>query len=80
MKTHELKTETGYYKLVKNGTKQFEIRFNDRNFHVGDKLILKEIDEKGQYTGEQATYLVTYLVDDKRFVKDGYVVMQLERW
>ncbi|MFK4941218.1 DUF3850 domain-containing protein [Lactococcus petauri] len=41
MKTHELKLDVKYFNEVKNGTKNFEIRKNDRDFKVGDILILK---------------------------------------
>lgn len=41
MKTHELKLDVKYFDKVKNGTKNFEIRKNDRDFKVGDILILK---------------------------------------
>ncbi|WP_270745219.1 DUF3850 domain-containing protein [Lactococcus petauri] len=41
MKTHELKLDVKYFDDVKNGTKNFEIRKNDRDFKVGDILILK---------------------------------------
>ncbi|WP_195916669.1 DUF3850 domain-containing protein [Lactococcus petauri] len=41
MKTHELKLDVKYFDEVKNGTKNFEIRMNDRDFQVGDILELK---------------------------------------
>ena len=37
---HELKIEESYYKAVVNGTKNFEIRYNDRGFQKGDTCIL----------------------------------------
>jgi hypothetical protein len=42
-KEHQLKTETEYYQAVEKGLKQFELRKNDRNFKVGDILILVEV-------------------------------------
>ena len=44
---HHLKTKPEYFQVVINGKKPFEIRFNDRNFQVGDKVILEE------YTGKE---------------------------
>ena len=42
--THELKTYPKYFQETIEGNKPFEIRKNDRNFQVGDVLILKEWD------------------------------------
>lgn len=39
---HELKTLTQFFPFVKSGAKTFEIRLNDRNFQVGDTLLLRE--------------------------------------
>jgi hypothetical protein len=40
--THRLKTWPEYYAAIQEGRKPFELRFNDRQFAVGDKLILEE--------------------------------------
>lgn len=37
---HELKIWPQYYHRVKDGSKTFEIRKNDRDFQVGDTVIL----------------------------------------
>lgn len=41
MTTHELKLDIRYFDDVKSGKKNFEIRKNDRDFKVGDTLILE---------------------------------------
>ena len=46
---HELKTDSEVFQAVVEGRKTFEIRFNDRDFKVGDELVLLET----IYTGEQ---------------------------
>ena len=44
MKIHELKILPEYYDAVRLGDKRFEIRKNDRDYHTGDILRLKEWD------------------------------------
>ena len=40
--THELKIQSEYIEVVNNKTKTFEIRKKERNFKVGDKILLRE--------------------------------------
>lgn len=39
-KTHHLKTWPYYWDAIETGAKTFEIRRNDRDYHVGDILVL----------------------------------------
>jgi len=48
MTIHELKLDTEIFPGVQSKLKNFEIRKNDRNFQVGDTLILKAF-KKGKY-------------------------------
>lgn len=74
MKVHKLKILPEYYNAQIEGKKNFEIRKNDRNFKVGDKLMLYEIDKKTkQKTGRLLEAQVTYITDYAQ--KEGYVVM-----
>ena len=57
MKTHLLKTKSEYFNQVQLGVKKFELRENDRNFKVGDKITLLEIDENKITTGKKITDL-----------------------
>ena len=55
--------------------KNFEIRLNDRDYHVGDLVVLKEFDG-GQYTGrELEPKVITYITSFEQ--KEGYVVFEL---
>ena len=47
---HALKIDPIYFDEVRNGNKRFELRNNDRDFHVGDYLALNEWDDD-VYTG-----------------------------
>ncbi|MBE7087873.1 MAG: DUF3850 domain-containing protein [Clostridiales bacterium] len=40
--THHLKITPKHFKYVLSGKKNVELRFNDRNFKVGDKVELQE--------------------------------------
>ena len=75
--THHLKTHPEFYVPIIRNVKRFEIRRNDRNFHVGDKLVLQEFDPTIQdYTGRQEDFLVTYMTDFQQ--QPGFVVMGIE--
>jgi hypothetical protein len=75
-KVHYLKTWTPFFKDVQNGIKNFEVRENDRDYEVGDTLILEDFEPtKEKYTGAWVPKLVTYKLDDIRFVKEGYVIL-----
>ena len=78
---HSLKTYPCYFDSVLNGEKTFEVRLNDRNYNVGDFLALNEYDpEKTKYTGRSLLVRVTYILDDEKFVKRGFVVLSIERF
>lgn len=75
---HELKIYSPYFEKVISGEKTFEVRQNDRDFHVGDMLALNEIDCCGVYSGKSCIVDVTYILDNQDFVKEGYVVMAIK--
>lgn len=74
---HHLKTVQPYYDASESGVKTFEIRFNDRNYQVGDILHLYEWDGTNA-TGREHYKTVTYCLSDKPFVPDGYICMGAE--
>ncbi|TFI60576.1 hypothetical protein CKN63_13270 [Carnobacterium divergens] len=74
---HILKTEPSYFEAVLNGSKRFEIRKNDRNYQIGDYLLLQEWDPKeAAYTGRSVLVKIIYMSDFKQ--KEGYVVLSIE--
>ncbi|UFS61261.1 DUF3850 domain-containing protein [Subtercola endophyticus] len=58
---HELKLDREWFPAVAEGRKTVEIRFNDRDYQVGDVLLLKET-EDGIYTGEELRRVVTHVL------------------
>ena len=74
---HYLKTLPEFYQPHVERKKTFEIRLNDRDFKVGDYLVLEEWDGK-KYTGRENTSEVTYILKaDGSFFSflDDYVIM-----
>ena len=79
MKVHELKILSEYYDAVQCGDKRFEIRKNDRDYHTGDILRLKEWDGK-QYTGKELDAVVRYIYHgiDEYGLAEGYCIMSID--
>ncbi len=73
---HQLKILPEFFDAVKCGNKRFELRKNDRNYQVGDMLILEEWDGQ-QYTGDSIVRFVTYVYHGKgKFgLAEGYCIL-----
>ena len=77
MQVHELKTYPQYFEQTLKGKKSFEIRLNDRNFQVGDIVVLKEWDG-AEYSGRELTGEIVYILsDDFVGLTKDYVVLSL---
>lgn len=77
MMVHDLKINKEFFRPVLAKIKTFEIRKNDRNFCVGDKVVLNEWDEeKRQYTGEKVNTEIIYITNYEQ--KDNYVVFSFK--
>lgn len=72
---HDLKTLPEYFKLVICNTKKFELRKNDRNFKIGDRVALREFDGKN-YTGKVKIVTIKYILKDcpEYGLADGYCI------
>lgn len=77
---HEVKVLPQFVKPIVTGRKQFEIRYNDRDYRVGDKLILKEWDEeKSEFTGVIIDCSITYLLKGGQYgIEPRYVVLGIK--
>lgn len=78
--THDLKTLPVFFKRVANYDKTFEIRLNDRDFQVGDRLNLYEYDPVTEsYSGQVVAVDVTYLLSSHQIaVMPGHCVMGID--
>lgn len=75
MKIPHLKTINPYFSAVFQGMKNFEVRLNDRDFKVGDEVLLQEYDlETKEYSGREVRAEITYILKDYEAIKPGYVV------
>lgn len=73
-KVHELKILPKYYKDVAEGRKKFELRKNDRDFQIGDLLLLREFD--GDYTGNKIYVGIIYILKGGEYGLDkDYVIL-----
>lgn len=85
MKTHYLKTLSKFFEAVLDGTKTAELRLNDRDFQVGDKLVLQEIGyaiyKVCGYTGREVTLLITHVLTfaDYDGLKEDYVMLSFKK-
>ena len=87
---HELKTDPEVFEQSFLGLKNFEIRFNDRDFQLGDMLVLKETkyssaqmaDISGnfplEYTERELIKWVKYILHgDSYGLADGWVILSV---
>lgn len=74
---HELKCWPPHFAAIRSGDKSFEIRRNDREFAVGDTVVLKEFSPLDTtFTGQTETRLITFLLSEEEFgVVHGFVVI-----
>lgn len=86
---HILKTDPEVFNDVYYGRKNFEIRKNDRNFEVGDLLLLRQTVHTGkemqqglplEYTGWELRARVKYILSGPIYgLMDGWVIMSIEK-
>ena len=63
MRTHELKCWPEFFAPIESGEKTAELRLNDRNYQVGDILVLCEYDPNNEvYTGRRCRRRVSHIV------------------
>lgn len=78
--THALKTWPEYFDAIVEGIKQFEVRKADRDFKVGETLLLQKFDPVTQkYSGQEIKMEITYILNGGSFgIEAGYVVMGIK--
>lgn len=84
MKVHDLKSWPAPFHAVRDGAKTAELRNNDRDYKVGDFLLLREfIIEEKRYTGLETVVEVTHIISKGSIpagfaIFDPYVIMSIK--
>lgn len=73
----ELKCWTPSFQALRNRTKRFELRKNDRNYQVGKILHQREWNPGTEYTGEVDDYEVTWILLEGFGLPLGYCIMSV---
>lgn len=78
MKLHKLKLDSEIIDMKIRGVKNFEIRFNDRNFEVGDILFEREYKQETSEYGTICLFeKITSILPKKKCygLEEGYVIL-----
>ena len=79
MKTHLLKLADKYWESVENGLKTFEVRYNDRDFKVGDHVKFRRVNSEEEMG---LTFIITYLLTHEDFpqgIPEGWCVFAIDK-
>lgn len=85
-KKHEIKTWPSYFEQVARGEKLFEVRRNDRDYAVGDTVVLREYDpgadqpiDDWKFTKRRIQCVVTSILHGGQFgIEPGHCVMGIK--
>ena len=80
------KTYSNLFEKILSGEKKFDRRLDEFEVQKGDILVLKEINEKREFTGREIKKTITFVArtkelkywDDKEINEKGFVIMRLE--
>lgn len=78
---HHLKTLPEHFGHLRDETKTFELRKDDRGFQVGDHLVLKEWSPQVEYTGRTEHRTVSYILrgPSPYGLAEGFCILSFER-
>ncbi|MBH1941658.1 DUF3850 domain-containing protein [Mobilitalea sibirica] len=77
---HDLKCFNPYFQDIWDGKKNFDIRKNDRDYQVGEMLVLREYSIAAGYRGRAMHKKIGYILKDcPQFgLQEGYCILGLE--
>lgn len=79
---HKIKLEDKYALPVSNSRKRFEIRLNDRNYKVGDRIRFLFFSDlsRGWRAGDRwPDFEITYILEEFVGLADGYIAFSIEK-
>lgn len=84
-KIHRLKIKYDYYRRLLSGNKKLEIRYNDRDYQVGDILYFERlyyhadnyIEPSYNHYQKVTIFVITDVLDDFPGLTDGYVALSI---
>ena len=76
-KRHFIKINSRYVESISSGEKNFEVRYNDRDYQVDDVLVMYEVDDEGKIKDNLLLRRVIYLLKDSDIegLKPGWCIL-----
>jgi len=66
MTIHRVKSWSHFFDAIVNGDKLHDLRKNDRDYKVGDTIVLRRYDMKnGRFTGEECERKISYITNNQ---------------
>lgn len=86
-KEHKVRSWRHLFEPINDGSKHHDLRKNDRDYHVGDTLVLQEFDiQTGKYTGREAKRKISYMTSrdfpcafSSAVLPNDYCILSLEK-
>jgi hypothetical protein len=88
MAVHDVRSWSHLFQEMQAGRKKHDLRKNDRDYKVGDLLMLHEYDNiNGRYTGRKLALNITYITGrtavpcavSSAVLDNDYVILSVER-
>lgn len=76
---HSLKSHKEPFQALWDGIRTFDVRVNDRQYTVGDSIMLSEYDNH-EYTGRVIGAYVKYMIQGEWGLPNNVCVLGLEVW
>ncbi len=81
-KIHNIKVHPSVVPALAQGLKTFEFRFNDRDYQVGDTLVMTPFDPQHPDITARGflTFSVSYIIEGPAFgIPTGYCIMSITK-